>query len=152
MIITRKTLEDNFGACRALADEFERDHPSGLDISPLWGTKDDAQMFWSVVFASEWKRQVGWCIGVGLIPAKIRADLRGADLCGADLRWANLFLAVLSGANLHGANLHGADLRWADLRWADLRGADLSEADLRGADLSEADLSGIVTNEFTRGL
>ena len=139
MIITRERLE-NFGACHSLARKFAKDHPHGLDISPLWGTDEEAQMFWAIVFASEWKRQIGWCISVGLIPARIRANLSEANLSEADLRGADLYRANLIGADLRGANLYRANLSEADLYRANLSEADLSEADLRGADLRGANL------------
>ena len=84
MIITRQVLE-NFGACKSLLETFCQDHPHGLDISALWGTPEEAQNFWSVVFASRWKSLIGWAIGVGLLPSRIRADLSDADLYRADL-------------------------------------------------------------------
>jgi len=148
MIITRETLE-NFNACSNLIGEFEQDHPNGLDISPLWGTDEEAQAFWSVVFASEWKRQISWCIGVGLIPARIRANLSRADLSEANLRGANLYRANLIGADLRGANLYRANLSEADLSEADLRGADLRGANLYRANLSEADLRWAKWNKHT---
>ena len=126
MIITRQTLE-NFNACELLLEAFCRDHPHGLDISALWGTKEDAQNFWSVIFASGWKGQVGWAISEGLLPSRIRANLNNADLSCADL----------SNADLYRANLNNADLRWADLRYANLSWANLSWADLGGAKWNE---------------
>jgi uncharacterized protein YjbI with pentapeptide repeats len=152
----------NFNACSELRDEFVRDHPHGLDISPLWGDDNQAGLLWAIIIASPWRRQIGWAIGKGLLPARIRADLSGADLSGANLRDAVLYGAVLSGAVLSGAVLYGADLRWANLSGANLRdavlyGADLRRADLSGADLYGADLSGaghctIVTQVFQNHL
>ncbi len=120
LIITEQVLT-NFGACAGLRDKFVAENPNGFDIGGLWGTDEEAQEVWAILFASEWKKQVGWAIGAGLLPARIRANLRWANLRWANLRWANL--------------------RWADLRWANLCGADLREANLSEANLSEANLS-----------
>jgi uncharacterized protein YjbI with pentapeptide repeats len=146
-MIVNETVLKNFNACTSLRNRFVAQHPNGFDISGLWGTDEEAQAVWAILFASEWKTQIGWAISVGLLPARIRANLSRADLSRADLSRADLSRADLSGANLRwadlsGANLRWANLRWADLRWADLRWADLSGADLSGADLSGADLSG----------
>jgi hypothetical protein len=145
-----------------LTSRFLVMYPKGLDISPLWGTKEESESFWQNVVKTDLKKMIGWAIYYGLIPSKIQAnlsgaDLSGADLSGADLRWADLSGANLSEADLREANLSGADLREANLRWADLRGANLSEADLReanlsGANLRWADLRDVVKNELTRGL
>ena len=94
MIITRQTLE-NLNACELLLEAFCQDHPHGLDISALWGTPEEAQNFWSVVFASRWKSLIGWAIGVGLLPSRIRADLSYANLSDADLSDADLYRADL---------------------------------------------------------
>lgn len=102
MIINRQVLE-NFHACTKLKEKFCKDHPNGLDISGLWGTDDEAQLVWAVIFASEWKYQIGWAISVGLLPARIRADLSNANLSNADLSNANLRWADLSNADLSGA-------------------------------------------------
>ena len=112
-VINPKTLE-NFGPCSPAKDEFEKKFPKGFDIGPLWGTEEEANDKWGEILADPLlKKHVGWAIDVGILPARIRADLSEADLSEADLRWANL-------------------------RWADLRGADLNRADLNGANLSQA--------------
>ena len=130
MIITLDIL-NNFNPCNDAQDEFARRFPDGLNISGLWGAQETADTTWKKLLADEFlKRHVGWAIRAGLIPAKVRADLRGANLSGAklygadlseaDLRWADLSDANLSEADLYGANLCGADLRWANLygaRW-----------------------------------
>ena len=176
MIITNETLE-KFGACNDAKSAFAGEFPDGLDISGLWGDADLRQNTWMTIFSSPvCKKNLGWAIYVGLIPARItadlagadlsrtnlaradlsrtnlaganlsRANLAGADLTGADLTGANLTGADLTGANLSRADLTGADLTGANLRWADLTGADLRWADLTEADLSEADL------RWTKGL
>ena len=115
MIVTVETL-DNFDACNTARDEFAKRFPDGVDVGRLWGTKDEADAVWKTLLSDEFlKRHVGWAIAVGILPALIRADLRGAYLRraylhGADLRGADLHGADLRGADLHGANLHGA--RW----------------------------------------
>jgi uncharacterized protein YjbI with pentapeptide repeats len=165
MIITRKVLE-NFDACELEADEFERRFPDGVDISELWGTAEEADALWKFILADDLlKRQVGWSIDAGILPARVRADLRGADLegvnlrradlegaylVGANLRWAYLVEANLRRADLEGADLQGADLRRADLRWADLTEANLRWADLRRANLTGADLTGASHNQATK--
>ena len=122
-VINPKTLE-NFGPCSPAKDEFEKKFPKGFDIGPLWGTEEEANDKWGEILADPLlKKHVGWAIDVGILPARIRADLNGANLSQADLSEADL---------------SEADLRWANLRWADLRGADLNRADLNGANLSQA--------------
>ena len=158
VIINEERLR-NFGACSGLRDRFVADHANGFDIGGLYGTDEEAAAVWAVLFASEWKRQIGWAIGVGLLPAKIRADLRWANLRWANLRGADLRGADLSEADLSGASLRGADLSWANLseanlseatlRGASLDGANLSWANLRGADLRGANLSGAIWNKST---
>lgn len=142
MMIVDDELLRNFGACVELRKEFTRTHPNGFDIGGLWGTDEEAEVVWAVLFASGWKRQIGWAVNVGLLPARIRANLRGANLSGADLVGVKLSNANLSNANLSGADLCKADLYKADLRGANLCGAHLREADLSRANLYKADLTG----------
>ena len=170
MIVTAEMLSDNFGACLPAVELFADFWPKGLDISGLWGPEAEAADLWRCILDDTFLRcHVGWAISVGVLPARIWANLRGADLRwanlgGADLRWANLGGAVLRWANLRGANLGGADLRGADmhgadleetdlpgakLERADLRWANLEEADLRWANLEEADLQGARWDEYT---
>ena len=148
MIITNEILE-NFGACNGAKSAFAVEFPDGLDISGLWGDANQRHNTWmKIISSSVCKKNLGWAIYVGLIPARITADLAGADLTGADLSRANLAGANLSradlsradltGAYLAGANLAGANLTWANLNGADLNGADLAGADLAGAYLSRA--------------
>jgi len=126
MIITNEMLQ-RFNACKAELDVFAGEFPDGLDISGLWGDADLRQNTWMTIFSSPvCKKNLGWAIYVGLIPARITANL--------------------SRANLSRADLTGADLTGANLRWADLTGADLTGADLTGADLTEANL------RWTKGL
>ena len=123
MIITNEILE-NFGACNGAKSAFAVEFPDGLDISGLWGDADLRQNTWMTIFSSPvCKKNLGWAIYVGLIPARITANLSRANLSRADL----------TGADLTGANLRWADLTGADLRWADLSGANLSGANLRWA-------------------
>ena len=120
MIITNEILE-NFGACNGAKSAFAVEFPDGLDISGLWGDANQLHNTWmKIISSSVCKKNLGWAIYVGLIPARITADLAGADLTGA-----NLSRADLSRANLAGANLSRADLSRADLTKADLTGADL---------------------------
>jgi hypothetical protein len=127
MIITAGILR-NFGACASALREFEERSPDGLDISGLWGNTEQADACWKQLLADEFlKNHIGWAVHVGLIPARIRANLSRADLGRANLRWANLTGADLTGANLTGANLTGADLRGADLIGANLGGAKWNE-------------------------
>ena len=113
MIITNEILE-NFGACDDAKSAFAGEFPDGLDISGLWGDADLRQNTWMTIFSSPvCKKNLGWAIYVGLIPARITANLSRADLTGADL----------SGAGLSGADLTGADLGGADLTGANLTGA-----------------------------
>jgi uncharacterized protein YjbI with pentapeptide repeats len=127
---------DNFNACEDASGEFEAQFPDGLDIGPLWGSFEEASEKWNEILSDDLlKRYVGWAIVTGLLPATIRADLRGANLHGADLSGANLRGADLSGANLRTGVLLDALLRGANLHGANLREADLSGANLRGADL-----------------
>jgi len=133
MIITNEILE-NFGACNGAKSAFAVEFPDGLDISGLWGDADLRQNTWMTLFSSPvCKKNLGWAIYVGLIPARITANLSRADLTGADLTGANLTEADLSRANLTGANLTRADLTGANLTGADLGGADLTGANLTGA-------------------
>ena len=112
MIITADVLR-RFSACTEELPAFERRFPHGVDISPLWGTSQERSRFWRIALADPLlKRQIGWAIGAGVIPARIIADLRRANL---------------RGANLHIADLQRADLRYADLRRADLWGARYNE-------------------------
>jgi uncharacterized protein YjbI with pentapeptide repeats len=122
MLIINDQVLRNFSACRELRDEFVRDHPNGLDISPLWGSEREAGLLWAIIIASPWRRQIGWAMQRGLLPSRIRANLRGANL-----REANLTSAYLTGANLREANLTGANLREADLTGADMSGVRQNE-------------------------
>jgi len=164
LVITAQILTETFGACTAATTKFREEYPDGLDIAPLWGTDEEASNLWQMILKGWLKTHVGWAISSGIIPAKIRADLRGADLSGAnlsraDLRGADLRGASLRGANLRGANLRGANLSRADLSGANLsradlgganlRGANLSRANLSGADLSRADLREVTHNQYT---
>ena len=125
MIITNEILE-KFGACNGAKSAFAVEFPDGLDISGLWGDADLRQNTWMTLFSSPvCKKNLGWAIYVGLIPARITANLSRANLTKADL----------TGANLTGANLSRADLTGAYLGGADLTGANLTEADLSRADL-----------------
>ena len=118
MIITNEILE-NFGACNGAKSAFAVEFPDGLDISGLWGDADLRQNTWMTIFSSPvCKKNLGWAIYVGLIPARITANLSRADLTGANLTGANLTGANLTGANLLRADLTGADLSRADLTWA----------------------------------
>ena len=99
-VINPKTLE-NFGPCSPAKDEFEKKFPKGFDIGPLWGTEEEANDKWGEILADPLlKKHVGWAIDVGILPARIRADLSEADLSEANLRWANLSEADLSEADL----------------------------------------------------
>ena len=122
MIITNEILE-NFGACNGAKSAFAVEFPDGLDISGLWGDANQRHNTWmKIISSSVCKKNLGWAIYVGLIPARITADLAGADLTGANL----------SRADLSRANLAGANLTWAYLAGAYLSRADLSRADLTG--------------------
>ena len=122
-----------FGACKLQRDEFAARFPNGLDVSGLWGTAEERSTTWRILLADEFlRRNAGWAIANGLVPARITANLRGANLTDADL-W---------GANLRGANLTDADLRGANLTDADLWGANLTRADLTDANLTDANLWG----------
>ena len=115
MIITNEILE-NFGACNGAKSAFAVEFPDGLDISGLWGDANQRHNTWmKIISSSVCKKNLGWAIYVGLIPARITADLAGADLTGANLAGADLSRADLTGANLAGANLSRADLSRADL-------------------------------------
>ena len=132
MIITNEILE-KFGACNGAKSAFAGEFPDGLDISGLWGDADLRQNTWMTIFSSPvCKKNLGWAIYVGLIPARITADLSRANLSRADL----------TGADLTGANLSRANLSRADLSRANLTGANLSRANLGGADLTGANLTG----------
>ena len=103
-----------FGACKLQRDEFAARFPNGLDVSGLWGTAEERSTTWRILLADEFlRRNAGWAIANGLVPARITANLRGANL---------------TDANLWGANLTDADLRGANLTRADLRGANLTDA------------------------
>ena len=135
MIVTNEILE-KFGACNDAKSAFAVEFPDGLDISGLWGDADLRQNTWMTLFSSPvCKKNLGWAIYVGLIPARITANLSRADLTGAGLSRADLTEADLRWADLRWANLTGADLILANLIWA-----DLTEANLRWTDLTEADL------------
>ena len=115
MIITNEILE-NFGACNGAKSAFAVEFPDGLDISGLWGDADLRQNTWMTIFSSPvCKKNLGWAIYVGLIPARITANLSRANLTKADLTGANLTGANLTGADLTGANLSRANLSRADL-------------------------------------
>ena len=128
-----------FGACKLQRDEFAARFPNGLDVSGLWGTAEERSTTWRILLADEFlRRNAGWAIANGLVPARITANLRGANLTDANLWGANLTRADLRGANLTRADLTRADLRGADLTRADLWGANLTRADLWGANLTDA--------------
>jgi len=113
MIITNEILE-KFGACNDDKSAFAGEFPDGLDISGLWGDADLRQNTWMTIFSSPvCKKNLGWAIYVGLIPARITANLSRADLTGADLSRAGLSRADLTGADLGGADLTGANLTGA---------------------------------------
>ena len=113
MIITNEILE-KFGACNGAKSAFAVEFPDGLDISGLWGDADLRQNTWMTLFSSPvCKKNLGWAIYVGLIPARITANLSRADLTGADLSRAGLSRADLTGADLGGADLTGANLTGA---------------------------------------
>ena len=100
-----------FGACKLQRDEFAARFPNGLDVSGLWGTAEECSTTWRILLADEFlRRNAGWAIANGLVPARIRADLTGANLTDADLTGADLTDADLTGANLTGADLTGANL------------------------------------------
>lgn len=150
MIITTEMLV-RFDACAEQWCLFAKAFPYGLDVSGLWGDAATRAETWQRLLAIDIvKRNLGWAIRQGLVPARITgnfananlhgADLRGADLRGADLRGADLIDADLSGANLSDVCLIGADLCYADLCYADLTCADLTDAYLTGTNLSGADL------------
>ena len=146
MRITAEMLQQNFGACRDTAlTRFRREYPQGLDISPLWGTPEEADVLWHQLL-SDWGPWIGWAIRAGVLPARIRARLYRADLEEADLGGTDLREADLRGANLCRANLYRANLRWANLAGADLRWVTLAGADLRGAHLRGATLIGVNLN------
>ena len=131
-----------FGACKLQRDEFAARFPNGLDVSGLWGTAEERSTTWRILLADEFlRRNAGWAIANGLVPARITADLRGANLWGANLTCANLTCANLTDANLTDANLRGANLTDANLWGANLRGANLTDADLWGANLTDANLT-----------
>ena len=89
MIIDREMLR-RFNACAEQADLFEAAYPDGLDVSGRWGTSAESNATWlRLLSADVVKRNIGWAIGEGLIPARITANLREANLSGADLREAN---------------------------------------------------------------
>ena len=107
MIITNEILE-NFGACNGAKSAFAVEFPDGLDISGLWGDANQRHNTWmKIISSSVCKKNLGWAIYVGLIPARITADLAGADLTGANLAGADLSRANLAGANLSRAYLTG---------------------------------------------
>ena len=113
MIITNEMLQ-RFNACKAELDVFAGEFPDGLDISGLWGDADLRQNTWMTIFSSPvCRKNLGWAIYVGLIPARINADLTRANLSNADLTGADLTRADLTGANLGGADLTGANLTGA---------------------------------------
>jgi len=100
VIVTAEVL-DNFGACRYAREEFTAKFPDGLDLSDLWSGFDSAAVVWQRLLTDPFlKTYVGWAISVGILPARIRANLHEADL-----HEANLLGADLRGADLHGANL-----------------------------------------------
>ena len=137
VIVTAEVL-DNFGACRYAREEFTAKFPDGLDLSDLWSGFDSAAVVWQRLLTDPFlKTYVGWAISVGILPARIRANLHEADLRRANLRGANLYMADLRGANLRWANLYMANLRRANLYMADLLGANLYMANLRGANLTK---------------
>jgi len=112
MIITNEMLQ-RFNACKAELDVFAGEFPDGLDISGLWGDADLRQNTWMTIFSSPvCRKNLGWAIYVGLIPARITANLTEANL-----RWADLSRANLTDADLTDADLTGADLTEANLRW-----------------------------------
>ena len=148
-VITPEILE-NFSPCSPDKEDFETRFPQGFDIGALWGTEEEANDKWGEILADPLlKKHVGWAIDVGILPARIRADLSEGDLSEADLRWAKLRWADLRGADLNRADLNGANLSQADLSEADLSEADLRWANLNRADLSEADLRWARHNKYT---
>lgn len=139
LCVTTEMLR-TFGACDGGAlQRFGLEFPQGLDIAPLWGSEKEASELWGRLLQSWLKEWVGWGIAAGILPARIRADLRGADLSWANLQDADLRAVDLRGANLRWAILDEAHLR--NLPEADLQGASLVRADLRGANLRKANLT-----------
>ena len=88
-----------FGACKMQRDKFAAWFPNGLDVSGLWGAADERSATWRTLLADEFlRRNAGWAIVRGLVPARITANLTGADLTDADLTRANLIGADLTDA------------------------------------------------------
>src|SRR3989304_3294680 len=120
MIINPELLT-RFNACSEAKAKFVRRFPSGLDVSALWGEPPQREEKWREILEDEFLHHyVGWAIGAGILPARIKAGLSGANLSEANLSWANLSEANLSWANLSEANLSGANLSGADLSGANL--------------------------------
>ena len=113
MIITAQMLRENFNACTSAVKRFENDYPDGLDIAPLWGTDEEADVLWKEILGGWLKRQVGRAINAGILPARIRANLYRANLSEANLYRANLYRANLSEANLSWAN-HDEQTIWPE--------------------------------------
>lgn len=164
MIITGEVL-GRFGACQSQKEMFAATFPDGLDISGLWGDTRERTATWERLLKIKVvKYNLGWAIFMGIVPARIVANLGGANLSGANLSWASLgganlsqaslgeaslYGANLSRANLSDANLCGANLSRANLYGANLSRASLGDADLYGANLREANLSGATYNKYT---
>ena len=140
MIITTEMLI-LFDACKEERAIFATEFPDGLDVSGLWGDAATRAETWQQLLAFDLvKRNLGWAIKYGLLPARITGNFSDADLRYANLRYANLSDADLRYANLRYANLSDANLSCANLSYANLRGANLSRANLSRANLYGADL------------
>jgi len=168
MIITKEFLEKT-GACKGGLNRFKKEAPIGFDISPLWGTDEEATRTW-LALLSCFSEYIGWAVALGVIPQMrpcVRLKLHNAQLEHANLSHMNLARAILDNANLRHARLAGVNFSNASFRDTDLSGAvlrescfhrascvnanfqhahlssaDLSYSDFRGADLSETNLMG----------
>lgn len=136
--ITNGLLVARGAKCNQLK-KFNQYHPNGLDISGLWS--EDPKIVndtWIWLLTDTFLNfNIGWAIGVGILPSAIRADLSGQSIIGANVDRGNF----TGSPSLEGVNLSFSELNWADFGGCNLAGADLSDTRLRGACLVGANLN-----------
>ena len=95
MIIDTNML-NSFGASCDAPKEFKKRFPDGLDIGGLWRSGEERAATWEQILSDSFLRKyISWAIDVGILPARITANLHKADLYGANLYGANLSEAII---------------------------------------------------------
>jgi len=145
MVLSANDLISNFDLCSVPA-AFNIVFSRGLDLSPLWGTLEEASALWLKILGSPLKNCVGDAMERGILPNRIRVQsnaLVGFDLEGANLQGANLRTLNFKAASMRSVDLYATNLMSANFSGADLRNANISYADLCGANFTDANLDGV---------